>query len=97
MTSPNDWLHEPLMNFQVVVHHGVVVKPKWYDFPRHFGWRAKKRVAVLDLRGDQVVIDRRNHIIYCTPAMEAQLRRYIPDRNFISLSQPLSRTFEARP
>jgi hypothetical protein len=81
----NDWLHEPLSTFRVIVHHGVTIKPKWYDFPRRFGWRAKKRDAIINMRGNEVVIDKPNRIIYCTPAMEQKLRHALPEHNFIAL------------
>lgn len=76
MTSPNDWLKEPLANFRVHVHHGITIRPKWYDFPRRLGWRAKKRDTFM--KGCEVVVDRPNHIIYCTPAMEQRLRAALP-------------------
>ena len=85
MTSPNDWLKQPLTGFKVVVNHGVTITPEWYDFPRRLGWRAKKHESILEMRGNQVVIDRVNGIIYCTPAMEERLRGAIPDCNFISV------------
>ncbi len=81
----NDWLGEPLLSFRVIVHHGVAIKPKWYDFPRRFGWRAKKRDWIIDMRGNEVVIDQLNRIIYCTPAMEQKLRHALPEHNFIAL------------
>lgn len=81
----NDWLREPLSNYRVVVHHGAAEKPKWYDFPRRLGWRAKKRVDLVNMRGNQVLIDRMNKVIYCTPAMEGTLRRSLPDSHFLPL------------
>lgn len=81
----NDWLREPLLSYRVIVHHGVTIKPKWYDFPRRFGWRAKKREAIINMRGNEVVIDQLNRIIYCTPATEQTLRNCLPEHNFIAL------------
>jgi len=60
------------MGYRVIVHTGVVIAPKWYDFPRRLGWRPLKRVGMFD--DGKVLIDHNQHIVYCTPAMEHQIR-----------------------
>ncbi len=81
--DPNDWLREPLSSYRVIVHPGVTVKPKWYDFPRRLGWRSKKCAHLLDMHGCEVVIDHPHKIIYASPAMEKTLRRALPERYFL--------------
>jgi len=65
---------------EVRVHHGITLKPKWYDFPRRLGWRAKKRQTIF--RDGCCIIDKINNVIYCTPAFADQLRIEIPEDDF---------------
>jgi len=65
---------------EVREHCGITLKPKWYDLPRRLGWRPRKHQSIL--KEGEVMIDNINHIIYCTPAGAAELRREIPADDF---------------